>query len=66
MPLNESTQAGLLDERAAAKILSCSVALLRKHRLFRTGPAYYKVGRLVRYSEADLKAFIERNRVEAV
>jgi predicted DNA-binding transcriptional regulator AlpA len=52
----------LLTEEEAARILSCSTALLRKWRLIKDGPAYCKVGRLVRYPEADLRAFIERNR----
>ncbi len=54
-----------LDEKAAAQILGCSAALLRKWRLFGDGPAYYKLGRLVRYSEGDLTAFINSNRVAA-
>jgi hypothetical protein len=54
----------LFDEREAAKILSCSVAVLRKWRLLGKGPAFCKVGRLVRYSEADLAAFLDANRVD--
>ena len=56
---------GLLNERAAAQILGCTASALRKWRLFGRGPAYIRVGRLIRYREADLAAFIERNRVEA-
>ena len=52
----------LIDERGAGRILSCSVALLRKWRLHGNGPAYIKVGRLVRYSEADLAAYLDANR----
>jgi len=37
---------------------------LRKWRLLRKGPAYIKVSRLVRYSEADLAAFLDANRVQ--
>lgn len=55
----------LCDEREAAKIISCSVALLRKWRLFREGPAYVKIGRLVRYRQEDLAAFLESHRVVA-
>jgi hypothetical protein len=44
-------------------MLGCSIALMRKMRLFGSGPAYSKVGRLVRYAEADLAAFIAKNRV---
>jgi hypothetical protein len=53
----------LYDERAAARIISCSVALLRKWRLFREGPNYVKVGRLVRYRQEDLAAFLDSHRV---
>lgn len=54
----------LFDEQMVAQRLCCSVALLRKWRLFKRGPAYVRVGRLIRYSEADLDAFITNNRVE--
>ena len=55
----------LLDERAAAQTLSCSVAMMRKWRLFGQGPAYCKIGRLVRYPESDLFSFIQSSRVAA-
>jgi hypothetical protein len=54
----------LFDERSAANVLSCSVALLRKWRLFREGPSYVKIGRLVRYRQDDLNAFLVSHRVE--
>jgi hypothetical protein len=54
----------LLNEREAAGVIACSVALLRKWRLFDEGPAYCKIGRLVRYRQEDLNAFLEANRVE--
>ena len=54
----------LFDERSAANVLSCSVALLRKWRLFREGPTYVKIGRLVRYRQDDLNAFLVSHRVE--
>ena len=53
----------LFDERAAANVLSCSVALLRKWRLFDEGPAYCKIGRLVRYRQSDIDAFLDSHRV---
>jgi hypothetical protein len=53
----------LLDEQGAAQALGCSVGLLRKWRLFGDGPAFCKIGRLVRYNEADLSAFVLANRV---
>ncbi len=52
----------LLSEQEAAKMYGCSVALFRKWRLYGDGPAYCHIGRLVRYSQADLKEFIERGR----
>jgi hypothetical protein len=54
----------LFDERSAAKVLSCSVALLRKWRLVGEGPAYVKVGRLVRYRQADIDVFLNANLVQ--
>jgi hypothetical protein len=55
---------GLLNEKQASQFLGCSVAALRKWRLLGKGPAYCRVGRLVRYSETDLTAFLDANRVQ--
>lgn len=55
---------GLLNEKQASQLLGCSVAALRKWRLLSKGPAYCRVGRLVRYSEADLAAYLDANRVQ--
>ena len=54
----------VFDEREAASIIGCSVALMRKWRLFDEGPAYCKIGRLVRYRQSDLDSFLEAHRVE--
>ena len=54
----------LVDERGAAAIIGCSVALMRKWRRFGNGPRYCKLGRLVRYEQADIHAFLEAHRVE--
>lgn len=51
----------LLTEQGAANVLNCSVAFLRRCRLFKTGPAYAKLGRLVRYRIEDLMAYIQAN-----
>ena len=58
----------LLTEVQAAQMLGVSVGFLRDQRLRRTGPRYCKIGRrsnhstkdmrLVRYSVADLKAYV--------
>jgi len=55
----------LLTEKQASQRMNVSVALLRKWRRVGGGPPYCKLGSLVRYSESDLMAFIEQNRVEA-
>jgi hypothetical protein len=52
------------NEKEAAVILGCTVSALRKWRLLGRGPAYVKVGRLVRYGEADLAAFLDANRID--
>lgn len=54
----------LFNEHDAARVISCSVALLRKWRLFDQGPAYCKIGRLVRYRQEDLNSFLDSHRVE--
>jgi len=55
--------ANYLDERAAAELIGCSVALMRKLRQNGEGPAYYKIGRLVRYAPADIQAYLDAHRV---
>ena len=54
-------QSSLLDEKQAASLLNCSVAFLRRCRLFRTGPPFAKLGRLVRYRTQDLVGYIEES-----
>jgi predicted DNA-binding transcriptional regulator AlpA len=54
----------VLNEREAAALVGCSVALMRKWRLFGEGPSYCKIGRLVRYRQEDLNAFLDSHRVE--
>ena len=55
---------GLLNEKEAAKYLGCSVGLMRKWRLFGQGPRVRKIGRLVRYTQADLTEFVEASAVK--
>jgi hypothetical protein len=54
----------LFNEVQSAKMLGCSVALMRKWRLFSDGPSYVKIGRLVRYRLEDLNTFLDSHRVE--
>ena len=58
------TDSNILNERQAASALGCSIGLLRKWRLLGRGPAYLKIGRLVRYLEADINSFLDAHRVE--
>jgi hypothetical protein len=51
----------LLDERAAAQVLCCSVPLMRKMRLYGTGTGYCKIGSLVSYRLGEVHAFIVAN-----
>lgn len=51
-------------EAEAAERLSVSPGLLRKWRRKGGGPSYVKFGRAIRYSLADLRAFVEVCRVD--
>jgi len=51
----------MLNERQAADYLKCSVGMMRKLRRFGNGPAFCKLGRLVRYRVEDLATFVEAN-----
>lgn len=53
-----------LTDREAAKILGLGVQTLRNYRHVCKGPAYIKLGRAIRYREADLLAYIEKNRID--
>jgi hypothetical protein len=48
----------LMTEHEVSKRLNVSVASLRRWRLLRRGPAFLKVGSLVRYSPEDLEAWL--------
>jgi len=58
----------LLTEKEAARMISMSVSFLRLSRMTgklpnrTTGPNWHKLGKSVRYSIADLNAFLEKNR----
>jgi hypothetical protein len=48
----------LMTENEVSKRLNVSVASLRRWRLLRRGPAFLKVGSLVRYQLTDLEAWL--------
>jgi hypothetical protein len=54
----------LMTEIEASKRLACSVGLLRKLRGNGQGPSFYKIGRLLRYSEESIDSWLAEHRVE--
>jgi hypothetical protein len=54
----------MFTEKEASQYLKCSIGLLRKWRQLGEGPAYAKMGRLIRYAEGDLAAFVAAHRVQ--
>ena len=48
----------LMTEEQVSKLLQVSVASLRRWRLERLGPAFIKVGSLVRYKPEDLELWL--------
>jgi excisionase family DNA binding protein len=52
----------LLTTKEAAKYLGLSVSTLNKLRLTGEGPAYFKLGRSVRYRLSDLDIWVEKRR----
>ena len=57
---------GLLTEKEAAAYLVVAVKTLQNWRSLCKGPAYKKIGRLVRYSAPDLAAYAEKTTVQAI
>lgn len=57
---------GLLTEKEAAAYLVVAVKTLQNWRSLCKGPAYKKIGRLVRYSTPDLAAYAEKTTVQAI
>lgn len=51
--------APLLDQNAVAKLLNCTTKFLEARRVRGGGPAFVRVGRLVRYRPSDLDQWIE-------
>jgi len=50
----------LLKEQQVAEILGLSTKSLQAWRLYGKGPRFRKIGRAVRYPEADLWAWVEQ------
>jgi hypothetical protein len=54
----------LLTEREALEILNCSRSKLATDRMNGLGPSFVRIGSAIRYTMADLEAYIQQNRVE--
>lgn len=61
---NQNQDLATYSEKETAAILGVKPATLQSWRWARRGPAYVKVGRLIRYRAADLAEYLEKNRQE--
>lgn len=61
LPTSTATLPVLMDQRAAADYLGCSVKKLERDRWVGPEIPYIKIGRAVRYRASDLAAYVERN-----
>lgn len=52
-----------LTDAEAAEALGVSAEVLRKMRSRGKGPAFFRIGRAVRYDPADIAAYLGRHRV---
>lgn len=57
---------GTWKEDQAAEYLGMKTNTLRQWRFLSKGPVYLKIGRSVRYRQADLDAFLERVAIQPV
>jgi hypothetical protein len=57
------TVGGLFTINQAATFLNCTPAALERWRRERRGPAYLKIGRLVRYTRRDLVTWLSSKRI---
>ena len=62
--MNDNHDDDLLDERAAADYLQKPAGTLQQWRYLGKGPAYFKLGRSVRYARSDLREFLDARRIE--
>jgi Helix-turn-helix domain len=63
MPEQQKLQKRFCNELEAADFLAVSVGTLQDWRLHKTGPAYHKFGRAVRYARVELERYAEACRV---
>lgn len=66
--INEYEQApdwALFSQETVAAIRDCSLATLERDRWAGGGICYVKIGRLVRYRKADIRAWLEKHQTVA-
>ena len=56
------TRNTLLNEKQAARLLGVGQKCLQAWRVRGGGPTYFKIGRLCRYMQADIDAWLESRR----
>lgn len=54
----------LMDENETSKMLKVSIQTLRNWRAKEKGPAYYRIGRSIRYKKKDVEAYLERRFIQ--
>lgn len=54
----------LLTPEEVSAFIGVPVATLAQWRYRKTGIPYLRIGRLVRYSQADVESFLQRSKVE--
>lgn len=52
-----------LNEKAVSEMIGISISALQKQRFHRRGIPYSKIGRSVRYAEADVVTYMEKSRI---
>lgn len=61
-----SSSAQWLTEKDVARITNLSVSTIQKHRFYCKGIPYSKIGKSVRYAEADVITFMETARISVL
>jgi predicted DNA-binding transcriptional regulator AlpA len=58
------TEMKVVNDQESAEILGVAPQTLRNWRSLRKGPPYLKIGRVVRYREEDLIAYLDKRRID--
>jgi len=53
----------MLNDRQAAQFFNVGLQTLRNWRSQRRGPSYHRLGRSIRYNQADLEAYLESRKI---